>query len=114
MLPFEVNNYDIVVGNNISPSVQYVFNLGQDNRRWKNVYSDWVVCSDIVFNTPRAGGAGFRLTEKVLKSYEDRIVSSADSLSFLTKRLDFTDNGALLLEDAVYVQIENRLGAIEL
>ena len=51
MLPPVANNYDLVVRNSVTPSANLVYNLGQKDLRYLNVYADYVTCSGIGFQS---------------------------------------------------------------
>jgi hypothetical protein len=51
MLPHVETNFDLVVGNNVAPSANTTFNLGQQNFRFLNVWSETVACSNLSFHS---------------------------------------------------------------
>ncbi len=50
MLPLVETNFDLVVQNSATPSVNASYNLGQNNLRYLNVWSDLVACSNVAFH----------------------------------------------------------------
>jgi hypothetical protein len=50
MNPPEKNNLDIVVQNSVTPSANLVYNLGQKLFRYRNVWSDNVICNTVAFH----------------------------------------------------------------
>ncbi len=50
MIPPVETNFDVVVQDNVTPSVQVTYNLGQKDMRYLNVGSDVVACSNIGFH----------------------------------------------------------------
>jgi hypothetical protein len=51
MLPPILTNYDLVVGNSMTPSANTTCNLGQKDLRFLNGWSDQVACSNIGFHS---------------------------------------------------------------
>ena len=51
LLPRVDYNYDIVVGNSVTPSTNTTYNLGQKDMRYLNVWSDLVACSNVPFHS---------------------------------------------------------------
>ena len=51
MLPPVETNYDLVVGNSVTPSANMTFNLGQKDLRYLNVWSDSMTYSKNVFHS---------------------------------------------------------------
>ncbi len=51
MLPPVETNYDLVMQNNVTPSANTTYNLGQKDLRYLNVWSDQVACSNIGFHS---------------------------------------------------------------
>jgi hypothetical protein len=50
MLPTEASNFDIVVSNSITPTTDYMYNLGQKQRRYTHVFTEFVMCGSVCFN----------------------------------------------------------------
>ena len=50
MLPPEETNYDIVVQNSVTPSANVVWNPGQYDLRYSNVWCDKIACNNLVFH----------------------------------------------------------------
>jgi hypothetical protein len=51
MLPPVETNFDLVVGNTVTPCVNATYDLGQKDLRYLNVWSDLVTCSNIAFHS---------------------------------------------------------------
>jgi hypothetical protein len=50
MFPTEASNFDIIAYNSITPTMDYMYNLGQKQKRYKHVYTQFVMCGSVYFN----------------------------------------------------------------
>ena len=48
MLPPDETNFTIVVQNNVTPSAHLTYNIGQNNLRYLNVWSEYMCCSNLI------------------------------------------------------------------
>jgi hypothetical protein len=51
MNPPEETNFDIVVQNSVTPSANLAYNLGQKLLRYRNVWTDNVICNTVAFHS---------------------------------------------------------------
>ena len=72
MLPPAEINYDIVVQNSVTPSVDMAYNLSLKDLRYLNVHAEYVTCTEI----------GFQSGGNFIGSFPGAITSSGTSPSF--------------------------------
>jgi hypothetical protein len=73
MYPATSTNLAVVVSDSITPMFTRTYNIGQDQLRWKHIFSDNVVCETIWFSQPGSYTTGIDLTAERIIYNEERI-----------------------------------------